>query len=290
MKIALITTLPKLIENERIKVEVGKLGHDFNLIDLENFDFQIINGKLEVGGLRDFNADLVIIRGIFSSIKAISLIIKSLRESGVKVFDNNFVKHRYSIDKLTDLIKLNLAGIKIPDMFYARDFSKFIGGAEKLNYPVIVKSTRMGKGAGVFKMDNRKELEALLDELINEGKEAKNYIMQEFIPYKYDLRCLIIGDKVFTMRRIPEEGEFRANFSLGGDVELFDLDERGKEFALKAIKAVDMDVAGVDVLIDKSDNRYILEVNHTAGFVGMEKASGENIGKIYVECAIERAK
>ena len=51
-----------------------------------------------------------------------------------------------------------------------------------------------------------------------------------------------------------------------------------------------MDVAGVDVLIDENDDRYILEVNHTAGFVGMEKATGENIGKIYVECAIERAK
>lgn len=290
MKIALITTLPGLIENKRIKTEIEKLGHDFNLIDLKDFNFQIIDGELKVGGLGNFNADLVIIRGVFNSIKAISLVVKSLREKGVKVFDNNFIEHRYSIDKLTDLIKLNLAGIKIPDMFYARDFSEFKSASKKLGYPVIVKSTRMGKGVGVFKIDDEKELDALLDELVNEGKEAKSYIMQEFIPYKYDLRCLIIGDRVFTMRRIPEKGEFRANFSLGGDVELFDLDERGKKFALKAMNAVNMDVAGVDVLIDKDDNRYILEVNHTAGFVGMEKATGENIGRIYVECAIENAK
>ena len=36
--------------------------------------------------------------------------------------------------------------------------------------------------------------------------------------------------------------------------------------------------------------RYILEVNHTAGFLGMEKATGENIGKIFVEHAIAQAR
>jgi glutathione synthase/RimK-type ligase-like ATP-grasp enzyme len=51
-----------------------------------------------------------------------------------------------------------------------------------------------------------------------------------------------------------------------------------------------MSIGGVDILITGHNKRYILEVNHTAGFVGMEKATGENIAKIYLEHAIKEAK
>ncbi|BCX15038.1 MAG: hypothetical protein KatS3mg088_721 [Patescibacteria group bacterium] len=51
-----------------------------------------------------------------------------------------------------------------------------------------------------------------------------------------------------------------------------------------------MSVGGVDILIGEDGSRYILEVNHTAGFVGMEKATGKNIGKIWLENAIVKCK
>lgn len=76
---------------------------------------------------------------------------------------------------------------------------------------------------------------------------------------------------------------------MGGSVELFDLDDRGKDLAKRALKAVGLEIGGVDILIDENDKRYIIEVNHTAGFVGMEKATGENIAKIYLDFAISRA-
>jgi gamma-F420-2:alpha-L-glutamate ligase len=123
-----------------------------------------------------------------------------------------------------------------------------------------------------------------------QGKQAKNYILQEYIPYVFDIRALIIGDRVYAMRRIPGEGEFRANFSLGGAVELFDLDREGHELAVKALSAINMSVGGVDILITKDDKRYILEVNHNAGFTGMEKATGENIGRVFLKHAIANAK
>jgi glutathione synthase/RimK-type ligase-like ATP-grasp enzyme len=57
-----------------------------------------------------------------------------------------------------------------------------------------------------------------------------------------------------------------------------------------ALTAIDMSVGGVDVLIAEGNKKYILEVNHTAGFVGMEKATGENIGRVFVEHAIANAR
>ena len=297
-KIALVTTLPKLEENERIKEGVEKLGFSFSLIDMSEFGFEIKDGKLLVNAInkfvsveiKDINAEIVIVRGIFLAIKTISVIINSLRERGIKIFDNNFLEHRYSIDKVTDLVKLSIANISVPDSYYSRDFNKYYELAKKLNYPFVLKSSRMGKGANVFLIKSEDELKSFIDEAESEGNSAKSFLLQEFIDYKFDLRVLVVGESVFTMRRIPKEGEFRANFSLGGDVERFELDEDGKSLAVEAMTAVGMSVGGVDILIDKNDKKYILEVNHTAGFVGMEKATGQNIGKVYVEHAINNAK
>ena len=290
MKIALVTTLPSLEENERIKQEVSNLGHNFSLVDMSEFGFEINGGKLIVNATKDIEAEIVIVRGIFLAIKTISVIVNSLRGRGIKIFDNNFLEHRYSIDKVTDLVKLSLANIPVPDTYYSRDFGKYGDLANKLKFPFVLKSSRMGKGANVFLIKNDAELKTFIDDAENEGNSAKSYLLQEFIDYKFDLRVLVIGESVFTMRRIPKEGEFRANFSLGGDVERFELDEDGKSLAVEAMTAVGMSVGGVDILIDKNDKKCILEVNHTAGFVGMEKATGQNIGKVYVEHAIANAK
>lgn len=290
MNIALVTTFTSGVENDRIRQEIEKIGHAFKLIDLKNFSFSSLEGKAQIPGLTGLKADLVIVRGILNSIKPISVMLNHLRKEGIKVFDNNFVEHKYSIDKVADLIKLSLAGIPIPRTSYLRDFKSYSKVAEKIGYPFIIKSVRAGKGEGVYKVDGKNELEVFIKKRQEQGKSAKSYIIQEFIPYVYDLRALIIGESVFCMRRIPQKGEFRANFSLGGSVEPFELDVAGKKLAVSALAAVGMSVGGVDILITEDGKRYILEVNHSAGFAGMEKATGKNIARVYVEWAISNAK
>jgi len=92
------------------------------------------------------------------------------------------------------------------------------------------------------------------------------------------------------MERIPRPGDFRANFSLGGSVELFEPSNETIALAKKALQATGMSVGGVDVLITEDGRQYILEVNHNPGFEGMELATKENIAKIYLEHAIKEAK
>lgn len=290
MKVALVTTLTTLLENERISEECQKLGYEFELVDLSDFSFSVIGQVTNFPKVTNLRADVVIVRGIFNSIKPISVAINSLKGKGIRVFDNNFLEHKYSIDKVTDIIKLSLAGIQVPDSVYPRDFENIERHAKEIGFPVVLKSGRMGKGTSVFKSDSESELTSLIGKLTEKEKNAKGYILQKYIDYEFDLRCLIVGEKIYTMRRIPKDGEFRANFSLGGSVEPFDLDEEGRTLARKALKAVGMSIGGVDILVGKDGKRYILEVNHTAGFIGMEQALGENIGRVYVEHAVKNAK
>lgn len=290
MNIALITTLSDLAENERIGQELKALNYQFKLIDLNSFSFNIKEADVNVRGLEDLGFDVIIVRGIFNSIKPISVIVNSFRKKGVRIFDNNFIEHKYSIDKVTDLIKLAQERIPVPATAYSRDFGEYGRLGDEIGYPLVVKSTRSGKGAAVFKIDSKSSLLSLVADLESDDKKAKSYLLQKFIAYKFDLRVLVIGKHVFTMRRIPAKGEFRANYSLGGKVEQFELDEEGKKLAIAALATVDMSIGGVDILVTEDGNKYVLEVNHTAGFVGMEKALGKNIGKVYIEHAIANAK
>lgn len=287
--ITLVTTQGTAPEVGRIRKEVEALGYKFKLLDLDYFSFFIQNGALRAESFEIPNG-VVMVRGVLHSIKVIAVILESLKKTGVKVFDNNFLEHRYSIDKVTDLAKLVQKGLPVPDTYWARTFARYPGFAKKLEYPLVVKSARMGRGAGVFKIDEQKGLLKLVSEFEEEEKKTKSWLLQKFIPYQYDLRILIIGERVFTMRRIPAKGEFRANFSLGGRVELFRLDEEGQKLAVGALEAIGMSVGGVDMLITAENKRFILEVNHSPGFAGMEKATGENIARAYVKHAIKNAK
>lgn len=290
MKITLITTLSSLIENQRLQQGAEKMGHQLQVIDLKNFNYQIKDHQLVIPQLQNLDTDLIIVRGVFNSLKSISAIIDHYRQQGIKVFDNNLLSHLYSINKVTDMVKLSLNHVPTPNTSYSRDYSNFPQLAKKLGYPLIIKSTRMGKGANVFKINSHQDLTKTINNFKNKNLTPKSLLLQQFIPYLYDLRILCIGNQTFTMRRIPAKNEFRANFSLGGSVKLFNPQPETIKLAHRALKAVDMTIAGVDVLITQDNQQYVLEVNHTAGFVGMEKATGKNIAQIWLEHAIKTAK
>lgn len=290
MKITLFTTIPSLPEKTRLHEEAVFLGHDLAVIDLSALGFSIKDSGLAVAKLVDLETDIIIVRGVFSGIKRTAFVLDMLRQKGVKVFDNNFSLHQYTIDKALDLIKISSANLPVPDTFYTYDFNEYPGLGRELGYPLVVKSVRSGKGAGVSKVGNEGELNRLIEKIRGQGKEAKGYLLQEFIPYKHDVRVLIIGQKVFAMERIPKPGEFRANFSLGGSVRAFELGEEEERLAQVALKKVNLEVGGVDLLLTEKGERYALEVNHTPGMLGMEAATGENITRIYLEYAIENAK
>lgn len=288
MKITLLTNFPKP-EVDRIKNEGELLGHQVTIVNPRLNHPIVHNGQLIVDGVTNRETDLVIARSILYSIKENVALLVHLRNSGIRVFDNNLISLSYSINKVADLMRLASANIPVPNTRHSHDFTHFVSLAEQLKYPLIIKPTSTGQGVGVTKIDSEEELLDFTGKAIKNGRSAGRYIMQEFIPYLFDLRLLIIGTDYYCMRRIPRQGDFRANFSLGGTVEIYQPTDETVALAKKALAAVGMTIGGVDVLITK-DRQYILEVNHNPGFQGMEIATKENIGKIYFEHALKEAK
>ena len=106
-------------------------------------------------------------------------------------------------------------------------------------------------------------------------------LLQDFIEEAAgtDIRCFVIGDKVVaTMQRTGQEGEFRANFHRGGSAQKVKLTDEEKQLAVKATKALGLEVAGVDLIRSKF-SVFVLEVNASPGLEMIEKTSGLDIAQ-----------
>lgn len=276
-------------EIDRIREEAERLGHQISIVDFSNFHFTYVDGE------RNFHPEIpecnmAIVRGMFATMKSLEILKEYLKLRKIKVFDNNLFKHKYSINKVYDISKLILHNVPTPDFYHARSYDMLYDFCQKMIYPAVLKTAGTGKGVSIWKLKNFEDAKKYIEPFQKEGKKARKLVIQSFVDYKYDLRVLVMGKKMFAMRRIPKKGDFRANYSLGGSVELFRLNKDIKKLAKQAMKAVDLSMAGVDVLVDENDNLSILEVNHTPGFVGMEKATGVNIGEIFLKYAIKNAR
>ncbi len=286
MKAALYTSLK--VDHDSINALINALEKHtdiesviiLNPLDLEitatqdgvEFNF---NGKV----LNRENFDLVIIRGGFSDVPTTLEIIKFCQYTGIKVFDNNLHQDRYMINKKADIIKFAKAGIKIPKTKFYSDINEVRSG--ELSFPLIIKTIGTGQGKNVNMARNFDEVIEVVNSL---GDRLTKLIFQEFIDYEKDIRLFVLGDNVVgSMRRIPKEGEFRANFSLGGDVEVFEAPEDMKILAIKAARACNLQMSGVDVLVDKQGEYWILEANRTPGLAGISQALGINVAEKLVE-------
>ena len=88
------------------------------------------------------------------------------------------------------------------------------------------------------------------------------------------------------MKRAVVEGDFRSNVSQGAEVKEYELSELEIEQCLLATKAIDGIFTAVDFIPSKNpkkDPPYILEVNHSPGTEGIEKATKRNIVKLVVD-------
>jgi hypothetical protein len=78
-------------------------------------------------------------------------------------------------------------------------------------------------------------------------------ILQEYIATRpgEDLRVWVVGGRVLgAMRRRSTDGSFKANISRGGDGEPFPLNSAIEALALASAAAVNLEIAGVDLLFD----------------------------------------
>ena len=184
---------------------------------------------------------------------------------------------------------LTAAGLPCPDTVFVNDESGFHHGVDQLGgYPVVAKQVSERQGDGVLRiMDVSDARQRALPEL----DRRQGLMVQRYLPpeKRRDIRVLVINNEVVCAASlIPSKGEFRANFHLGSEIKATALTSELEPLAVGAATAVGCDVAGVDMIVDKDDHPYIVEVNYSPGFKGLEAATGLDIAGRIIQFAADR--
>jgi ribosomal protein S6--L-glutamate ligase len=184
---------------------------------------------------------------------------------------------------------LTAAGLHCPDTVFVNDASGFYHAADGLGgYPVVVKQVSERQGKGVLRINDPEDaLQRALPALDrNRGLMVQRYLPPE---KRRDIRALVVGGELICAAAlVPPPGDFRANFHLGGRIRTTTLSDELGQTAVSAAAAVGCDVAGVDMMVDGEGRPFIVEVNYSPGFKGMEKASGLDIAGRIIQLAAHR--
>ena len=180
-------------------------------------------------------------------------------------------------NKITSLQMLHTAGINVVPTMVTRQLDHLEQTEILLGPPpYIVKPSMGSKGADIEMAKNSGELieivkrrwsvdrnEILLIQPLLKTVDSKIWDIRVFV---------LLGEVIGAMKRIAPEGDFRANYSLGGSIETLKIDSQTEKCALLATRALSLDMAGVDIIITE-EGPVVLEVNANPGWEGISSAA-----------------
>ncbi|HXH76553.1 MAG TPA: 30S ribosomal protein S6--L-glutamate ligase [Bacteriovoracaceae bacterium] len=284
MKIGILSRNPKIYSTHRLYKAAISRGHTVKVINPLNcyMDITCDNPMIHYREHRLDDFDVIIPR-IGASITYFgSAILRQFEMMGVYALNESTSITR-SRDKLRALQILSRSGLGLPITSYAHSTKmtekliKMVGGV-----PCVIKLIEGTQGKGVILAETHKAAESVIDGL---RQMKAHFLVQEFIKESNgeDIRAFVIGDKVVaSMMRKAKDGDFRSNLHRGGTAFHVEMSQEESAAAVKAAKALGLNVAGVDLLRSER-GPLVLEVNSSPGLQGIETSTGLDIATMIIE-------
>lgn len=242
-------------------------GVELGSFDDLSFSSESNDLKFKTYSLKQFS--VIYFRLVGKSLEIATLVADYALKNNIKIVDEIYTKSNLmpiSLGKSIEIKKLIEAGVVIPKTVF--------GKLDALNFPYVIKSTTSSRAREVWKVENKKEFE----ELILKLPKNKFFFAQEFIPNAHRARLLVIDGRVI--------GGILRHTKWNKDetkVTLNPVPKEMQELAIKATKAVGLDICGVDLLIDNSNKLYVIETNAAPSWKLINKHCG-----VFVEDEIVR--
>ncbi len=110
---------------------------------------------------------------------------------------------------------------------------------------------------------------------LSSDKEKGYIYFQEFIPENlFDIRVIVIGNKIFAIKRMCREGDFRAS---GSGVIVYDKNEIDIDcikIAVKTSKQLDVQCLAYDFIFDQNNTPLIVEMSYGFSMEGYDDCPG----------------
>lgn len=207
---------------------------------------------------------------------------RALEAAGIRVFNSSAAIEACDDKSLTGII-LAQNGIRTPRTVVAPKTYASCGFCRKefihdavrmLGLPVVVKECRGSFGFQVHLFENVEEIESFAGRI---GDTP--FLLQEFIRCSSgrDIRINMVGDEpVAAMFRHSANGDFRANVTKGGLMEYHQPNNSEVDIAIKCMRALELDFAGIDILFGE-DGPVVCEVNSNAHMRNILTCTGINV-------------
>jgi len=284
MRIAILSSKPKLYSTARLIEAAEKRGHEVHVVNTLRCYMNIASNRSTIHyrgkELRQYDA---VIPRIGSSITFYgAAVVRQFEMMGVYSVNGStgIVNAR---DKLRALQFLSQRGVGLPITGFAHapddinDLIKMVGGA-----PLVIKLVEGTQGIGVVLAETEIAAESVIEAFL--GLKA-NILVQEYIKEANgaDIRCFVIGNKVVAaMLRQAKPGGFRSNLHRGGKAQEVKLTELERSTAILAAQTVGLQVAGVDML-RSARGPLVMEVNSSPGLEGIESATNKDVASLVIK-------
>jgi len=265
--------VPEGLEILRFQEAAARNGVELQVLNPRDFDLVVGAGSSAVYRGRPLpRPDLIIPRTGSETSYFTLAVLRHFERQGIPMV-NSPAAIEVVADKLHTLQVLDQAGLPIPKTILCK-FPVDVNVVEReLGFPVVVKTLRGTRGAGVLLCSNREQFNDLAS-LLDGTSAGADFLFQQYVEasHGHDVRVLVIdGKAVAAMERRSTDGGFKSNISLGGVGMAFKPPEDMAALAVRVAEALHLDVAGIDILFDR-DGYRICEANSSPGFQGLERA------------------
>jgi ribosomal protein S6--L-glutamate ligase len=207
-----------------------------------------------------------------------------IEERGIPVVNSARAIER-SVDKFYTTALLQQAGLPVPETVVCErsdDAMDAIRRMLAMGGEVIIKPMFGSMGHGLVRIDDPELAWRAVRSL--EQMRSVFYLQRAIDHGGRDVRVFVVGGHVVgAIERTAPAGDWRTNVTRGGVARPIDVSSEWRDSAIGAAHVVGADYAGVDLLVSRTGELFVLEVNGIPGWQGLQRATGVDVAAAIVE-------
>ncbi|BCJ50685.1 lysine biosynthesis enzyme LysX [Actinoplanes sp. NBRC 14428] len=181
-------------------------------------------------------------------------------------------------DKWLTTLALRRDGVPTPRTTLALTPDAALDELDRFGYPAVIKPLTGSWGRQVGLLREPDAARAVLEHRAAlPNPEAHLIYLQEYVEKPgRDIRVVVIGGRpVAAAYRVSRD--WRCNVALGAETRPCPIGPELAKAATAAARAVDADLAGVDLVEREDGELLVLEVNHNVELAGAQRAAGDSV-------------
>lgn len=255
---------------EELERAFAALGHSAVTLPVVSLASRIgASPRVSAGGVALDGMDGVVVRiiprGTLEQVVFRMDALHRLEELGIPVINSPRGLER-AVDKSWTTSLLDQAGVPTPRTVVAERLEDAMAAFELFG-DCVIKPLFGSNGNGLARVSDPDLAYRAFRSL--EFERAVFYV-QEAVPHPgFDIRAFVVGERVVAaMARYS--ADWRTNLARGGRAEARELTRDEQAVSLRAARALGLDYAGVDLMPSPGGPTYVLEVNGSPGWEGIQ--------------------